>query len=688
MNSPAVSVLIPVYNVEEYLGRCLESVMNQTLREIEIICVNDGSEDGSVAVLEKYAAKDSRLQIVTKENGGLPSARNAGLERARGEYVGFVDADDYVEPEMFETLVRTARKDHSEVVICGAKIFPEEPRADRWLYESLSPQYTRYDRFDASILFERGDATPFLWRVLAKRSLIEENHLRLDENIRLGEDKAFQSKLYSRAKGITLIPDKLYDYCWCRPGSMMAEQEAGKKADRVRAHVRLICGIWEDLESQEWGKEDREDLEEKFLGWSIPFIYDDFISLPLNEKVKDAVSLTDLWKTAGYWRHKRMLPRWKQDCFQYIESFSGLSVSRTEPYLSVVTVFDAASQYEGAWLKEAGELSGPDTEIIIVNNGMTDQNYVKIWEFLKENPFVRLYNTPHHLSYSESLNEGLKLSEGLYISFLEVQDWYSSGSELKSWLSAAVRKRADLCVCRFGGKRLPTDPVLDEKAEDESSAGMGENPAADTGRRDSFYEKDRSGEQGYSDCKIDSNLKIRDRFLERDFHDALYRKQFLINRGLSFADASILTGYHFYCRCLFAAERIERYEKAVYINREIHHPDWISTQKCEEVLEALEDLEDLSLEKRDASLHAEVFSLLNGDRLKKIIVNNTKPYCMPSADCPNGENSQIGSVRKVFSIISKADLELLYEAGYTDEDSILDIACDLVEERQKFLNRM
>ena len=100
----AVSVLIPVYNTEAYLRKCLDSITNQTLQDLEIICVDDGSTDGSADILREYRRRDSRIRIVTKRNGGLPSARNAGLDAASGEYVGFVDSDDWIEPDMFRRL--------------------------------------------------------------------------------------------------------------------------------------------------------------------------------------------------------------------------------------------------------------------------------------------------------------------------------------------------------------------------------------------------------------------------------------------------------------------------------------------------------------------------------------------------------------------------------------------------------
>lgn len=105
MAKPIVSILIPVYNVENYLEKCLDSVISQTMNNIEIICVNDGSTDHSGEILEKYQKKDKRIIVVNKENGGLPSARNAGMEIARGKYIGFVDSDDYINSDMYERCI-------------------------------------------------------------------------------------------------------------------------------------------------------------------------------------------------------------------------------------------------------------------------------------------------------------------------------------------------------------------------------------------------------------------------------------------------------------------------------------------------------------------------------------------------------------------------------------------------------
>lgn len=114
-----VSIIIPIYNTENYLRQCLDSVMKQTLNEIEIICVNDGSTDNSAEILEGYAKRDNRIRIIHKENGGLVSARKAGVNAANGKYIGYVDSDDWIEPEMYMELYSIAEKYGSDLVTSG-----------------------------------------------------------------------------------------------------------------------------------------------------------------------------------------------------------------------------------------------------------------------------------------------------------------------------------------------------------------------------------------------------------------------------------------------------------------------------------------------------------------------------------------------------------------------------------------
>ena len=121
-----ISVIVPIYNVEKYLPKCIESICNQTHQNLEIILVDDGATDGSGAICDSYKEKDERIKVIHKKNGGLSDARNAGLQICTGEFIGFVDSDDYIAPDMYEVLLRASIKENAEVSMCGRYKYYEE----------------------------------------------------------------------------------------------------------------------------------------------------------------------------------------------------------------------------------------------------------------------------------------------------------------------------------------------------------------------------------------------------------------------------------------------------------------------------------------------------------------------------------------------------------------------------------
>lgn len=126
MTKKLVSVIIPAYNIEKYIGRCLDSVLSQIYENLEIIIVDDGSSDGTGKILDDYEKRDSRIKVIHKENGGVSSARNKGLDMAVGDYIGFVDGDDIIAPEMYETLVKLLEEEDADIAHCGYQmVFPD-----------------------------------------------------------------------------------------------------------------------------------------------------------------------------------------------------------------------------------------------------------------------------------------------------------------------------------------------------------------------------------------------------------------------------------------------------------------------------------------------------------------------------------------------------------------------------------
>ena len=178
-----ISVIVPVYNVEKYIERCLNSLVKQTIGDIEIIVINDGSPDNSQDIIDKFIGKyPDKIVSLIVPNGGVSKARNIGLERATGEYVGFVDSDDFVDITMYEQLYQKAKNDGADIVVSGyAK-----------LYERTTIDYDlgNMDVFGKSLLESPEmivKGVPYIWNKIFKRSMIEEHHMRF-ENFKIFED--------------------------------------------------------------------------------------------------------------------------------------------------------------------------------------------------------------------------------------------------------------------------------------------------------------------------------------------------------------------------------------------------------------------------------------------------------------------------------------------------------------------
>lgn len=253
MANPKVSFIVPVYNTQEFLPRCLDSLLGQTCPDIEIVVVNDGSPDDSAAIIGKYACKDSRVCVVEKSNGGLSSARNAGMDVARGDIIDFVDSDDYVEPNLTEFLVDTFAKEHPEIVVFGAVCEPAELASKR-IKQLLSPEACVFESFDPALLFS-ANAQPYVWRAAYSRELIERESLRFAENVRFAEDVVFQFESYPLSAKTVVAPDKLYHYVMQDKSLTHVFNAGAKRMDKIDAHLLVLHEVLE-----RWGRRGLLDL--------------------------------------------------------------------------------------------------------------------------------------------------------------------------------------------------------------------------------------------------------------------------------------------------------------------------------------------------------------------------------------------------------------------------------------------
>lgn len=235
-----VSVIVPVYQVEKYLGRCIQSIQNQELQDIQIILVDDGSTDHCPNICDEYAKKDERILVIHKQNGGLSSARNAGMRAACGDYVFFVDSDDWIDPETLQELVQEAEKTGADFVRFRPKTANWPGKKDGSMVDFGTEKGLRegiYDRrMIEEMIFPRLFATPQLqlgvivsaWRSLYCRDFLLSNNLFFKEDIRYSEDTIFSANVvYKTNKFIYLDGPRYYHYFY-NPNSITRSYREGR----------------------------------------------------------------------------------------------------------------------------------------------------------------------------------------------------------------------------------------------------------------------------------------------------------------------------------------------------------------------------------------------------------------------------------------------------------------------------
>lgn len=196
-----ITIIIPAYNIEKELSRTLDSVLAQTYKNIEVIVVNDGSRDGTGAVMDAYAARDSRIKAIHKENGGVTSARLRGVAEATGEWIGFVDGDDWIEADMYAHLMRNALEHHADISHCGYRMVFPNGRVD-WYYNT-GRRVEQDHEAGLQDLIRGGFVEPALWNKLFRKNLFRNITEQMDYSIKINEDVLMNYYLFkASAKAI------------------------------------------------------------------------------------------------------------------------------------------------------------------------------------------------------------------------------------------------------------------------------------------------------------------------------------------------------------------------------------------------------------------------------------------------------------------------------------------------------
>ena len=244
MNKCKLSIIVPVYGVEKYIDKCLNSLVKQSLKEIEIIVVNDGTKDNSQKIIDKYVKKyPDKIKSYIKENGGQGSARNYGLKKTTGEYIGYVDSDDFVEKDMYKKLYNKAKENNYEIVVCGNYNVSED-----YQNKNIDAFINNYNTDLENIFFGK----MAVWNKIYKRDILIKNKLEFKEKVWY-EDLAFTLKAIMNSNTFAFIDEPLYDYL-IREGSTMNNSNVQRNLEILDAFNDILSYIQHNKKEEYFNK--------------------------------------------------------------------------------------------------------------------------------------------------------------------------------------------------------------------------------------------------------------------------------------------------------------------------------------------------------------------------------------------------------------------------------------------------
>lgn len=239
-----VSIIVPVYGVEKYIDKCLDSLVKQSLKEIEVIVVNDGTKDNSQKIIDKYVKKyPDKIKSFIKENGGQGSARNYGLEKVSGEYIGYVDSDDFIEKDMYKKLYNKAKEKDYDIVVCGNYNVSED-----YQNKNVDVFINNYNTDLENIFFGK----MAVWNKIYKRDILIKNKLEFKEKVWY-EDLAFTLKAIMNSNTFAFIDEPLYDYL-IREGSTMNNSNVQRNLEILDAFNDILSYIKHNKKEEYFSK--------------------------------------------------------------------------------------------------------------------------------------------------------------------------------------------------------------------------------------------------------------------------------------------------------------------------------------------------------------------------------------------------------------------------------------------------
>ena len=429
---PFFSIIVPIYNVEAYLNDCLNSILKQSFKNFEVLCIDDGSTDGSKILAQEFEKKDCRFKLFCKKNGGVSAARNLGLENAKGKYALFVDADDFIDRKMLKILYKKICETGADIVVFGGDTFPKV----EWIDKKMETRSVEYNNRSVTALINEVGSIPFICNKVYSLEIIRKRNLRFDERLELGEDQLFQFTVFPFAKKISFIPEKLYHYRQNRDGSAMQSYSLNLEK-KIHQHIMQCKYILEYWMSSLFSNADRRTL----LDWCVEFLYNDLLALPFDILKSNTLSFIDFVKKSEYETDDIM----SNERYVHLKKIAEWDMT---PKISVVMPVYNCEKYLHESINSIVKQSFFEFELICVDDGSTDHSTEIIKRIKHNDNRVRLIEK-RHTGAAEARNLALKKANGKFVIFLDSDDFFEANLLEKAYKRIET-ENADICV--FKGK--------------------------------------------------------------------------------------------------------------------------------------------------------------------------------------------------------------------------------------------
>lgn len=561
LSTPAISIVVPVFNAERYLAECLDSLLSQSFQDIEVICVDNESTDGSLALLEEYAGRDQRIRVESC-SGNAGSARNRGLSKARGGYLLFLDSDDFFARDMLQKLFDESQRSNADIILFGGKRFDDRSMVvlDQFdfLHPSLLPDKEVFSPADASNdLFQLTNPAP--WARMYRRELIEKNNIRFQE-LANTNDWAFTYTAMMLAESIVAMEEDFVRY-----RTNVATSIQGRKREAPLCCIEAIYAVHSRLVQSGRYNMLRKSFEHQALSLlefiiasvgdadARSMLFDEiesprFVALGLFGKEPEEYRSSHTYEISRAIQgmialNRKLYGERNPDGFALVAESS--ESSRNAKVSVIIPVFNTA-EFIGEALDSIIGQTLPDIEVICIDDGSSDDSLSILEGYAKKDERIRVYSQVNS-GLSKTRNNGMSVASGEYILFMDSDDALDVNA-LKGLYEKAVGESLDLCF-------FDAEPFCMEEDLALVCAGYEE-----------YY---RRGDE-YGDVYDGPRLLVS-MYEHGDYLPSaciyLMRRDFIEANGIAFHEGILHEDNAFTFECLVRAQRASHSNNAYYKRR-------------------------------------------------------------------------------------------------------------------------